>query len=132
MTRIGICCVLAVLLLSESAPLFSQGFAQTAEEEPAKQTFLVIYRPGPAYDPSKPVREQALGGHGKYLLNLYKSGDMKFAGPFTDNWGGGVVLSVANIEAAEEIAKNDPAVLSGVFVWEIHPWHLVPWENYVK
>lgn len=97
-----------------------------------KQTFLVIYRPGPAYDPAKSVRAQALGGHGKYLLELYKSGDMKFAGPFTDDWGGGVVLSVADQAAAEAIAKNDPAVLSGVFVWEVHPWYLVPWEERAK
>lgn len=97
-----------------------------------RQTFLVIYRPGPAYDPSKSVREQALGGHGKYLIELYKNGDMKLAGPFTDDWGGGVVLSVADMRAAESIAQNDPAVLSGVFVWEVHPWDLVSWDQYVK
>lgn len=110
----------------ESAP------AGQAQEQIAAQTFLVIYRPGPAYDPAKSVREQALGDHGKYLLGLYKTGEMTAAGPFTDNWGGGVILSVADQDAAEAIARNDPAVLSGVFAWEVHPWDLVPWENYVK
>lgn len=108
------------------------GAAGDAQEQIEAQTFLVIYRPGPAYDPAKPVRGQALGGHGKYLLNLYKAGEMKAAGPFTDDWGGGVILSVADQEAAETIARNDPAVLSGVFIWEVHPWDLVPWDQYVK
>lgn len=130
-SKISTIIALSALFLPGPLSGFSAA-ADTGRDAAATQTFLVIYRPGPAYDPAKSVRQQDLGDHGKYLTGLYKNGDMKFAGPFTDNWGGGVVLSVADQAAAESIAQNDPAVLSGVFVWEVHPWDLVQWEKYVK
>jgi uncharacterized protein YciI len=95
----------------------------------AKKTFLVLYRPGPNWDPAKRVWEQQLGGHKDYLIDRYADGALKFAGPFTDDWGGGVVVQVATIEVAAEIAKHDPAVMNGIFTFEIHPWFLVNWDE---
>jgi hypothetical protein len=43
-----------------------------------------------------------------------------------------VVLDVANEAEATEIVKGDPAVQQRIFVYELHPWDLVPWEKYVK
>jgi uncharacterized protein YciI len=97
-----------------------------------KTTFLVIYRPGPGWLQGKPVSEQPLKGHGPYLLSLFEKGFLKFAGPFGDDKGGALVLEVANEAEAQALVADDPAVKSGVFLHELHPWRLVDWEKFLK
>jgi len=101
-------------------------------QSPEKTTFLVIYRPGPGWLQGKPASEQPLREHGRYMLSLYEKGFIKFAGPFTDDKGGALVLEVASESEAQALVAEDPAVKSSVFIQEIHPWQLVPWEMYVK
>ena len=98
----------------------------------AKIKYLVIYRPGPAWLVGKSVAEQPLKEHGKYMLSLYVKGSMKLAGPLADNAGGAVLLEVADESEAKSIVTQDPAVKSGIFVYEMHPWELKPWDKYVK
>jgi uncharacterized protein YciI len=97
-----------------------------------KATYLVIYRPGPAWLTGKSVMEQPLKEHGKYMLSLYIKGSMKLAGPLTDNAGGAALLEVSNEAEAQAIVVNDPAVQSGIFVYEMHPWKLQPWDEFAK
>ena len=108
------------------------GAADEQSEAVVKTTFLVIYRPGPAWLPGKPVSQQPLTEHGKYMLSLFVNGSMKFAGPLTDDAGGAVVLQVVDEAEARAIVAADPAVKDGIFVHEIHPWGLVQWEKYLK
>ena len=112
--------------------LLSPAVADAQQLEVANRTFLVIYRPGPAWLPGKPVTEQPLKEHGKYMLSLYISGSMKLAGPLTDNAGGAVLLDVADESEAKAIVAEDPAVKSGIFIYELHPWELKPWDEYLK
>ena len=107
-------------------------FAMLAAQTPEKMTFLVIYRPGPGWLTGKPAAEQPLKEHGKYMLSLYEKGFLKFAGPFGDDKGGALVLEVAGAAEAQALVAEDPAVKSGVFLQEIHPWQLVSWEKVVK
>lgn len=111
-----------------------RGFATTQEppEAVAKTTFLVIYRPGPAWLPGKRVTELPLKAHGNYMLSLFVKGSLKFAGPLGNDAGGAVMLEVANEAEAKAIVAEDPAVKSGLFVHEIHQWGLVQWEKYLK
>lgn len=123
------------LLLCLALMSFSPRGSAATDEQPdavVKTTFLVIYRPGPAWLPGKPVSEQPLTEHGKYMLSLFVKGSMKFAGPLTDNAGGAVVLDVADEAEAKAIVAADPAVRAGIFVYEMHPWGLVQWEKYLK
>jgi len=76
--------------------------------------------------------EQPLKEHGKYMLGLYIKGSMKLAGPLTDNAGGAVLLDVSDEAEARTIVANDPAVRSGIFVYELHPWKLQPWDEFAK
>lgn len=66
------------------------------------------------------------------MLSLYAKGSMKLAGPLTDNTGGAVVLEVADESEAKAIVAEDPAVKSGIFVYEMHPWELKQWDKYLK
>jgi len=112
----------------------ASGLAQTVtpQEAAAKTTYLVVYRPGPAWLSGKSVMEQPLKEHGKYMLSLYIKGLMKLAGPLTDNAGGAVLLEVSDEAEAKAIVANDPAVQSGIFVYEMHPWKLQPWDELAK
>ena len=102
------------------------------QQEQAKATYLVIYRPGPAWLVGKSVLEQPLKEHGKYMLGLYIKGSMKLAGPLTDDAGGAVLLAVTDESEAKTIVAADPAVKSGIFVYQIHPWKLQPWDEFAK
>ena len=122
--------LLSITLMSYS----SLNIAATDEPQPekAKETYFVIYRPGPAWLEGKSVFEQPLKEHGKYMLNLYIKGSMKLAGPLTDNAGGAVLLVVGQESEAKAIVAEDPAVKSGIFLYEIHPWKLQPWDEFAK
>ncbi len=127
--------VITSLMFSLTVALYSSHVLAAADEQQqatAKTTFLVIYRPGPSWLVGKPVSEQPLKEHGKYMLSLYVKGSMKFAGPLTDNAGGAVVLAVADESEAKAIVTEDPAVKSGIFVYEMHPWELKPRDKYAK
>lgn len=128
--------MVALFFVLSLAPLCSpaQSPTQTAnpQETTTKATYLVLYRPGPAWLTGKSVMEQPLKEHGKYMLSLYMKGSMKLAGPLTDDAGGAVLLEVSNEAEARAIVTNDPAVKSGVFVYEMHPWKLQPWEKFAK
>lgn len=94
-------------------------------------TFLIRYHPGSAWLAGKPVSEQPLEAHGRYVLGLYRAGALRIAGPFTDDTGGAAVIEAASEAEARSIAEHDPAVRDQIFVYELHPWQLVPWERYV-
>src|SRR6266404_7935137 len=103
-------------LLVSVAPILclAQNVTETVKPQSApKATYLVIYRPGPAWLTGKSVMEQPLKEHGKYMLSLYIKGSMKLAGPLTDNAGGAVLLDVSKEAEARTIVANDPAVQSG-------------------
>jgi uncharacterized protein YciI len=97
-----------------------------------KSTFLVLYRPGPAWVVGKHIRDQPPKEHGKYMLQLYERGVMKSAGPFEDDTGAAIVLEAADQTEAQSLIEADPAIKARIFTHEIHPWGLVPWEKYVK
>ena len=128
--------MIALFLVLSLAAIYSSAQSPTETASPhetaTKGTYLVFYRPGPAWLTGKSVMEQPLKEHGKYMLSLYMKGSMKLAGPLTDNAGGAVLLEVSNEAEAKGIAADDPAVKSGIFVYEMHPWKLQPWEKLAK
>ena len=128
--------IIALFFVLGFAPrcCFAQGPAKIVKPQEAttKATYLVIYRPGPAWLTGKSVMEQPLKEHGKYMLSLYIKGSMRLAGPLIDNAGGAVLLEVSDEAEAKAIVANDPAVKSGIFVFEMHPWKLQPWDELAK
>lgn len=71
------------------------------------------------------LRQQSRPAHLKFLEGL--GGDLKAAGPFTDDegkpTGSLVVIGAANRAAITEIAARDPYAIAGLFASvEIKPW----------
>lgn len=123
----------ALLTFVAAIGILAQAVAVASEPaDVAKTTYLLIYRPGPAWPQGKPVSELPLRDHGKYMLSLYAKGLMRMAGPLTDNAGGAVVLEVSDEAEAIEIVANDPAVKARIFMHELHPWEPVQWEKHLK
>ena len=84
--------------------------------------FVVIYRPGPAWQAGRPMSEQGLLPHGRYYRGLLDDGRLFAGGGFTGSDGGMAILRVADMGAARAIVAADPAVTSGIFVAELEQW----------
>ena len=125
-----------------SQVIFAQALATTPNVAPpstratndslVKNTYLVVYKPGPGWLAGKPIAEQPLKEHGRYILSLYVKGSLKYGGPFSDETGGAAAFQASSDEEAKAIVAEDPAVRSGVFVAEVHPWGLVDWPRLAK
>ncbi|GAB4039655.1 YciI family protein [Spirosoma jeollabukense] len=94
------------------------------------QIFLVVYQPGLAWKAGEPAAAQPIPEHGRYLLDLYKQGYLRLAGPFGDDTGAALVLEAPDEAQARRLVNTDPAVVQAIFSYELHPWTLVPWEHY--
>lgn len=82
---------------------------------------VIVYSRGNAWEEGKPFWEQKLRPHREYLIEVLQE-RLVSAGPFLNHMGGLVIVDVEKLEDAEEVAKNDPAVLEGKFQYEVHPW----------
>jgi uncharacterized protein YciI len=125
-TRLSVALLFGLGLL-----MTTRGSAQSATPAP-KTTYLIVVRPGSAFLPGKPLAEQNLKEHGRYMLSLYTKGTLKFAGGFLDDSGGAYVIEASDAAEANTIAAADPAVINKTFVADIRPWRLVNWEALAK
>ncbi len=71
------------------------------------------------------LRKQHREKHLAHLSGLDKAGRIRFAGPLLDAQqnpcGSLIVLEAESLEAAREIAENDPYLLEGIFeAVEVH------------
>ena len=125
--------LISLLLIASGLSGLALASEQTATSpDSTGATYLVIYRPGPSWPDGLPVSQLPLREHGRFLLELYKNGSMTSAGPFTNDTGGAVVLKVASEAEAKGIVERDPAVTEGIFVYELHPWAPVQWQQFLR
>jgi uncharacterized protein YciI len=115
-----------------TAAEYRKATGETAAKPAPVPTFLVVYTAGPNFRVGRPLKEQDLKAHGPYMLGLYEQGTLIEAGGFRDDSGGAVLFRAADAAAAKSIVENDPAVRAGIFVYQLHPWHLVDWEQRLK
>jgi uncharacterized protein YciI len=86
-----------------------------------RHTFVVDVLPGPAFDERKPLAEQDLGPHLRYVGTTFESGNLILAGP-VDAHHGRYVFAGADHAAAEAWTKADPAVQAGILRPQITEW----------
>ena len=103
--------------------------AQATSTQPS---YLCVYRPGPRWLPGKPLSEQPLREHGRYMLDLYKRGVMRLAGRFADGSGGAMLFGADDDASAQAIVAADPAVVAQTLTYELRQWAFVDWAAVVK
>ena len=120
----------AVLVVIAATP-FRRGWIMAAEQpgnSSPREThgmktsrFVILYRPGEAWQKGHSIYEQPLMEHGKYMAKLLEEKKLVMAGPFSDSSGGMAVIEVEDEKEAADILQHDPAVVQRVFRGEIHP-----------
>jgi uncharacterized protein YciI len=104
----------------------------SAQERSKQPSYLCVYRPGPRWLPGKPLAEQPLREHGRYMLDLYKRGVMRIAGRFADGSGGAMLFGADDDASAQAIVAADPAVVAETFRYELRQWAFVDWASLAK
>ena len=104
----------------------------SAQEQTKQPSYLCVYRPGPRWLPGKPLAEQPLREHGRYMLDLYKRGVMRMAGRFADGSGGAMLFGADDDASAQAIVAADPAVVAEIFTYELRQWAFVDWASLAK
>lgn len=98
---------------------------ETAAMSQFPLVYVVRYRPGSAYRMDRPLLQQDLREHERYMRSQTQAGTIAAAGPTFDEAGGLVLINAADRATAELFVQNDPAVLSGIFIGEITDWRPV-------
>ena len=96
----------------------------------AEHYLLMYYPPRKDFTTNHtPEESDSVGRHFNYLKDLHSKGIVQMAGRIEDARFGICHLIVENKEAAENIMKNDPAVMDKVFSAEILPFMLALPQN---
>ena len=85
------------------------------------QLSVIIYQPGPAWKKGRPIAEQQLESHGRYLAQLAREGIVLSAGPLAGTEGG-LILIAGPVSRAQSIMDADPAHRDRKFVGVVSQW----------
>lgn len=119
--------VLAALLTVALNEAWCQSAASAAAAPRAARDvrYVVLHRPGPAWQSGKNLFEQdGVREHVDHYRRWLAEGKLALGGPHLDAQGGGMMIPAAGVAEAEirHFAQADPAVKSGLLVVEIRPW----------
>jgi uncharacterized protein len=82
-----------------------------------KNTFIILWAPGPAWVPGKTVREQPhWAQHATFMDRLFENGTVVLGGPFDDATGSLVIVEAENKQEVAELFARDPFVVHDIFV----------------
>jgi len=122
-TRRTVCgaAVVATVLACLSAQVTPN---KEADDERSNQ-YLVVLKHGPKWIPNKPVAEQPLLSHGRYLNEQMSKGVLVMAGPFLDDSGGLILYRGKDEAEVRAIAEHDPGVIGQILAVEsIRPFRV--------
>lgn len=84
--------------------------------------YVLFHSPGEKWVDTLSFREQpGVKEHVSYMSSFLESKKLVEGGPFLDNSGGMMIFNTTK-EEAEKIAKEDPAVKSGLLKVSVKPW----------
>ena len=91
-----------------------------------KNTFVILWAPGAAWEESKTVREQAFWDeHAEFMDRLFDDGMVMLGGPFSDGSGSLVVVEAEDLNQVSMLFANDPFLVHQIFALRgIKQWQL--------
>lgn len=92
---------------------------------PSPIRYVVFHKPGPGWQYGVDVREQpGVGENIQHYLTFHQQGKLEFGGPFLLQDAGGMMVARKDVsqEELEAFAASDPAVQSGLLLYEVRPW----------
>ena len=87
--------------------------------------YVVFHHPGPRWKSGIDFREQeGVVEHVQHYRKLHEQGKLELGGPFLIQDAGGMMVATKDVTEKElqEFAEADPAVKSGLLIFEIRPW----------
>lgn len=94
-------------------------------QPPLPIRYVVIHKPGPKWKHGIDFREQeGVVEHVQYYRKLHEQGKLELGGPFLLPDMGGMMVATKEVSQVEieAFAAEDPAVKSGLLIYEIRPW----------
>ena len=89
-----------------------------------KKYYMVFLKNGPNRNQDEGTAARIQEEHLAHMARLADEKKIVSAGPFDDDGDirGIVIYSVSSLEEAKELTSQDPAVIAGRLVVEVHPW----------
>lgn len=87
--------------------------------------YVVFHRPGPKWQHGVDFREQeGVSEHVQHYLKLPQQGKLELGGPFLLQDAAGMMVATKDVsqEELDVFAASDPAVRSGLLIYEVRPW----------
>lgn len=88
---------------------------------------MIFHHPGRKWKRGRDLFEQdGVQQHVQHYYKLNEEGKLTMGGPFLSNNRGGMMVASIGVgkEELEEFAAADPAVKSGLLVFEVLPWYI--------
>lgn len=118
--------LLSLGLLTTAQLLMAQAGAVPRAGNPPKDVrFVILHTPGPNWEVGKPIFDQVgVQAHIDYYRRIHSSGKLVLGGPFLDGSAGGMMVPETGLteEEVNTIAREDPAVKSGLLRAAVRPW----------
>lgn len=86
--------------------------------------YVIFHRSGPKWQNGIDFRKQdGVGQHVQHYLQLHEQGKLELGGPFLLQDAGGMMVTTKDVsqDELEAFATSDPAVQSGLLVYEVRP-----------
>jgi len=87
--------------------------------------YVVIHKPGPKWQYGVDYRQQeGVNEHVSHYFKFHEQGKLELGGPFLLPNMGGMMVTTKEVtqEEIESFAASDPAVKSGLLIYEVRPW----------
>jgi uncharacterized protein YciI len=88
---------------------------------PTHFLYLALPPPRSFVNDATPREYEVLERHFAYMRELADAGKLLLSGPTLDGAYGVAILKVTDVDEAEAIVRNDPAVAGGLFEPHVHP-----------
>ena len=91
-----------------------------------KNTFMILWAPGPAWVSGKTVRQQPFWAeHATFMDRLFENGTVVLGGPFADASGSLVIVEAENEQEVADLVARDPFVVHDIFALSsLKQWQL--------